>query len=93
MKRLLASLVLSFFAALPAFAGVNLNTATQAELEAVRGIGPTKAKAILAYREKNGSFKSVDELGKVKGFGKATLAKLKDQFEVPAPVAEKAAKK
>jgi competence protein ComEA len=93
MKRLFASFVLFLFTAFPAFAAVNLNTATQAELEAVKGIGPAKAKAIMAYRDKNGSFKNVDELGNVKGFGKATLAKLKDQFEVSAPATEKTVEK
>lgn len=91
MKKLLIGLILSAFAVIPAFAAVNLNAATQAELEAVKGIGPSKAKAIIEYREKNGGFKSVDELAKVKGFGKASVAKLKDQFEVSGKAAEKPA--
>lgn len=89
MKKLLSSLILSVVMAMPAFAAVNLNTATQAELEAVKGIGPSKAKAIITYREKNGGFKSVDELAKVKGFGKASVAKLKGEFEVPAEAPKK----
>lgn len=93
MKKWLAGFVLSFLMVLPALAAVNLNTATQAELEAVKGIGPSKAKAIVTHREKNGAFKSVDELAKVKGFGKASVAKLKDQFEVSGETAEKPAKK
>jgi len=89
MKKLLIGLILFVFSAISAFAAVNLNTATQAELEAVKGIGPSKAKAIIAYREKSGGFKSVDELAKVKGFGTASVAKLKGQFEVPAEAAKK----
>jgi len=92
MKKLLLGIILSAFASMSAFAAVNLNTATQAELEAVKGIGPSKAKAIIEHREKNGGFKSVDELAKVKGFGKASVAKVKDQFEVPAASADKTAK-
>ncbi len=49
----------------------------------------------MVYRDKNGGFKSIDELAKVKGFGKACVAKVKDQFVVaPAAVApEKSAVK
>lgn len=93
MKKLLVGLALSLFMAMPALAAVNLNTANQAELEAVKGIGPGKAKAIIAHRDKNGAFKSVDDLAKVKGFGKASVAKLKDQFEVSGDTADKSAKK
>lgn len=84
MKKLVATLFLSLLMALPAFAAVDLNTASQAELEAVKGIGPAKAKAILAYREKNGGFKSVEELAKVKGFGVASMKKMQGQFSVGA---------
>lgn len=67
-----------------AIAAVNLNTASVAELDAVRGIGPGKAKAIVQYREKNGPFKSVDDLGKVKGFGKKSVDKLRGELTVGA---------
>jgi len=89
MMKVFAAFILSLFMAMPALAAVNLNTATQAELEAVKGIGPGKAKAIIAHREKNGPFKSVDDLAGVKGFGKASVAKLKDQFEVTGEAAKK----
>ncbi|MFN3751611.1 MAG: ComEA family DNA-binding protein [Thiobacillus sp.] len=68
--------------ALPVFGAVNINTATQSELEAVRGLGPAKAKAIIAYREQNGAFKSVDDLDKVKGFGKSSIDKLRGELSV-----------
>jgi competence protein ComEA len=64
------------------WAAVNINTATQSELENVKGLGPSKAKAIIDYREKNGAFKSVDDLDKVKGFGKASVDKLKPELSV-----------
>jgi competence protein ComEA len=63
-------LVLVGLMAYPAFAAVNINTATQSELEVVKGLGPAKAKAIIMYREANGNFKHLDELDKVKGFVK-----------------------
>ena len=61
---------------------VNLNTATDAELQLLPGVGPSKAAAILAYRKKYGSFKKVDELGKVKGFSYKTLKKLRPYLAI-----------
>jgi competence protein ComEA len=55
---------------------VDLNKATQAELEALKGIGAVKAKAIIDYRTTNGPFKSADDLDKVKGVGKGIIAKI-----------------
>lgn len=53
---------------------VNLNTATQAELETISGVGPKTAAAIIAYRQQIGRFTSVEQLGEVKGIGPAKLA-------------------
>lgn len=53
---------------------VNVNTATAEEIAAnLKGIGPSKAKLIVAYREANGSFQHVDELVNVKGIGIKTI--------------------
>jgi len=68
--------------ALPAFAAVDLNNATLAELESVDGIGPKKAQAIIDYRKKNGPFKSTDDLDKVPGFGKKTVDMVKKSIVV-----------
>ena len=48
--------------AAPATAVVNLNTATQAQLESLPGLGPKVAERILEYRQKNGAFKKVEEI-------------------------------
>lgn len=63
-------------------ASVNINTATQAELEEVPYIGEVKAKAIIDYRTTNGNFKSIDELDNVKGFGSATIEKIRKYLTV-----------
>lgn len=54
---------------------ISINNADQATLEKLNGIGPAKARAIVEYREKEGAFKSVDDLTKVKGIGAKTLEK------------------
>lgn len=85
MRKMIGSmLLLAGLVSLPVSAAVNINTATQSELEAVKGLGPAKAKAIISYREANGKFKSLDELDKVKGFGKSSVDKLKDELSVGA---------
>lgn len=90
MKKLIGSmLVLAALVAFPAYSAININTATQSELEAVKGLGPAKAKAIISYRESKGGFKSLDELDNVKGFGKASIEKLKADLEVGAAKTKK----
>ncbi|TKH03838.1 hypothetical protein FC682_16125 [Peribacillus simplex] len=61
---------------------VNLNTATQEDLETLTGIGPSKANSILEYRETVGKFKEVDELKKVTGIGDKTFERLRDSISV-----------
>jgi competence protein ComEA len=58
---------------------LNINTATASELDALPGIGPTKAAAILQYRQERGPFAAVDELARVPGFGAAAVARLRDR--------------
>lgn len=82
MKRILSFLVLALAGINLAFAAVNINTATPGELDGVKGIGPSKAQAIVDYRSKNGPFKSLDDLKNVKGFGEKSIAKLKGELSV-----------
>lgn len=61
---------------------VNINTATAEQLQSLPGVGPATSKAIIAWRDENGRFTSVDDLLNVSGIGKATLAKLRDHVSV-----------
>lgn len=81
MNKLLAALCALFFS-LSAWAVVNVNTATAQQLEAVKGIGPVKAKAIVDYRSKNGPFKVYADLEKVPGIGPKMLEKMKTELVV-----------
>lgn len=55
---------------------VDVNTADAKTLSTLKGLGMKKAQAIIKYREKNGNFKSVDELASVKGIGPKALARI-----------------
>ena len=99
MKKLSLLIVMLFASIQFAFAAVNLNTATQAELETLKGVGSAKAKMIIDDRTKNGPFKSVDDLDRVKGFGMKSIEKLRGELSVSgatsvsAPAANKMAAK
>jgi len=72
-------------AAAPAVAStevINLNTSTPAQLATLPGIGPKAADLIVQYREKNGSFKKVEEIMNVRGIGEKTFLKLKSRITV-----------
>lgn len=61
---------------------VNINKADLTELQKLTGIGQKKAQDIIDFRMKNGDFKSIEDLGKVSGFGDKTLEKLKDEISI-----------
>jgi competence protein ComEA len=66
----------------PASSRVNLNTASADDLDALPGIGPATAQAILDWRVENGAFTTVDDLLEVRGIGEAKLADLRDLVTV-----------
>jgi competence protein ComEA len=61
---------------------VDLNAATQEQLESLPGVGPVMAASIIAWRNANGRFANVEQLGEVDGIGPARLAKLHDLVHV-----------
>ena len=81
MKKIILSLCMLFFFAVSAMAAVNLNTADQSALESINGIGPAKAQAIIEYRNHE-KFETVDDLMKVKGFGKKSMEKIRNEITV-----------
>ncbi len=92
MKRLMMFALAMLGSIGVAMAAVNLNTASVAELDQLKGVGPGKAKAIVEYRTKNGPFKSVDDLNKVKGFGQKTVDSLRAGLTVGPAAAPKKTK-
>ncbi len=61
---------------------VNLNTATEADLQTISGIGAKRAADIIAYREANGGFQSVDDLNNVSGIGDKTMESIRPYVTV-----------
>jgi len=75
MFKKLLTLLLALFAA-AAFAAVDVNKATQADLESIKGIGPVISTKILDERKKGGPFKDWDDvIARVKGIGEGNAAK------------------
>jgi len=90
MNQLLKSLVFSVFVAVSGLAAaspINVNTATQSELESIKGIGPSKAKTIIAERLDGGHFQDANDLQKrVRGIGMKSVEKMVDNgLTIEAP--------
>ena len=92
--RILKALLLTLALSLPLFAAaaepVNINTADASTIAAnLNGIGDAKARAIVEFRDKNGPFKSADELAAVKGIGLATVDRNREFIRLGAAKAGK----
>ena len=61
---------------------INLNTATMDQLMEIPGVGEAKAKAILAYREENGGFSSIEEVMNIEGIKEGVFSKMKEYIVV-----------
>lgn len=57
---------------------ININTATEAELETLPGVGPSTASKIVSFREKNGNFKKIEDIMNVPGIGQSKFSNMKD---------------
>jgi competence protein ComEA len=91
MKKWLIALLSTFALSGMTFAAVDINTASQEQLEAVNGLGQSKAKAIIEYRSKNGPFKTAEDIKKVPGIKDGIFNKVKGEITVGGKMAAPAA--
>ncbi|WFA03789.1 helix-hairpin-helix domain-containing protein [Bacillus sp. HSf4] len=61
---------------------ININTASAKELEDIPGVGPSKAEAIVTYREENGPFQTIEDITNVSGIGEKSFEKIKSSISV-----------
>ena len=91
-RRTVQALIVSLAPMLVWAGPVDINKADAATIaKELQGVGLSKAQAIVAYREKNGSFKSAEDLRKVKGIGAKTLDRNRTNIRVDASAPEKKA--
>jgi competence protein ComEA len=95
-RRCFVLALLGFLVAAPASAGkpaiegvVNLNTASEAELELLPGIGAAKARAIVEYRKAH-PFRTAEELVRIKGIGRKMMRKLRPHLAISGPTTARA---
>ena len=82
MKKIVLFVALFMLVVTAAWAKVNINTASVAELEELPGIGSSKAEAIVKYREANGKFVKAGDVVLVKGIGEKLFGKISGEIEV-----------
>ena len=61
---------------------ININSASQAELESINGVGPKTAQSIIEYRRQNGNFARIEDIMNVKGIGPKKFESMKDRITV-----------
>lgn len=83
LTRILTILIIMMVSSVVCAGPVNVNTADAQSIAAnLNGVGMEKAKAIVAYREQNGTFNSLEDLLQVKGIGAKTLERNKDMISL-----------
>lgn len=83
IRSTLCAIVLTAAAGLATAAPIDINSASAADFaKAIKGVGDAKAAAIVEYRSKNGSFKSVDDLAKVPGIGPKTIEANRENLRI-----------
>lgn len=82
LKKILLTMLIVLPSILYAGEPVNINTAGKEELMSIKGVGEKRAEAIIAWREQNGLFKSVDELEAVSGIGPSIIDANRDNLTV-----------
>ncbi|MDY0190435.1 MAG: ComEA family DNA-binding protein [Desulfuromonas sp.] len=86
LKKLLTTVAIIAVLAIPLSGyaanseAININSASQIELQTIKGIGPKMADKIVQYREKHGQFVQVADLCNIKGIGEKSLQKIADQL-------------
>lgn len=85
MKKITFALFVACGLAAPAWAALDINRATQAELEALPGVGPAKARAIIKYREKHGPFRNLNDVVNVKGMSRESVSRLGEALAKAEP--------
>lgn len=93
MLRFLLAAALTMLLALPAMAAtpVNVNKADATNIaKSLDGIGPSKARAIVAWREEHGPFKKLEDLTQIKGIGQSTLDRNREAIKFSGEAGAKA---
>ena len=85
MKRFIALVIAGLASIGAAMAAVNVNTASKEDLEALKDVGPVRAQAIVDYRNRHGAFRSLEDLDRVPGIGKATIDAIRKDVTFSGP--------
>ena len=83
VRKILLAFLICFAGVVAAAEAVDINTAdAETLMKILKGVGPEKASAIVAYRQEHGSFKNIDQLAQVKGIGKKLLDMNRDVITI-----------
>lgn len=80
IRKLMVAAAFALLSCIASADPLDINTASAEELQALQGIGPSKAAAIVTYRQEHGPFQSVDDLVNVSGVGEKTLDSIRNDI-------------